>query len=294
MTISDDDRLKLSCLLEDLRNYIHANTPSRARRDALLMKARDAIYTLRKGKQQPSTSRCKECGGTGNAKVNPATEVPPGMLRIAQPDQVTEDGILFFQRGISGGGAVYGAHLKPEAYGAVLRKQVGPGQLMLADGVWWFKPVGITVPLLQALRAITSPADVWITDVTTHLLDYLLDQIADNGMSHEIADRIRREHLARIGAGPPDVTEQMVLPAADTSILRGLTRGTVLKLKLCEAEYVSITHAGPVDGKYSGWLTDLDGRSVINTDPRFDTPEEAEQHIRDILAAALDWREPTP
>ena len=49
-----------------------------------------------------------------------------------------------------------------------------------------------------------------------------------------------------------------------------------------------ITHAGPDDsGKYTGWITyppEQYCRPFLNTEAIFDSPELAEQHMRDLMA----------
>lgn len=72
--------------------------------------------------------------------------------------------------------------------------------------------------------------------------------------------------------------------------LAGLSFGTVLSLKHSEDEYVRVTHAGPAaNGKYLGWITTTEGRPVINTDAIFDTPQDAETHMRRVITAAREW-----
>jgi hypothetical protein len=80
---------------------------------------------------------------------------------------------------------------------------------------------------------------------------------------------------------------------SSTRLLAGLSMMTVINLKYSEDEYNNVTHAGPAaNGKYLGWITTLEGRPVINTEPIFDTPADAEAHMRRVIAAAREWENP--
>jgi len=76
-------------------------------------------------------------------------------------------------------------------------------------------------------------------------------------------------------------------------LLAGLTVLTIINLKYSEDEYICVTHAGPTsNGKYLGWITTLEGRPVVNSDPIFDTAGEAEKHMRKVVEAAREWVNP--
>ena len=62
-----------------------------------------------------------------------------GYLRIEQPYEIQENGVWFFQTGISGGGAVYGEHIHREKVERILLDKAGPGTLVVVDGVWYWK-----------------------------------------------------------------------------------------------------------------------------------------------------------
>lgn len=82
-------------------------------------------------------------------------------------------------------------------------------------------------------------------------------------------------------------------PVGSSALLAGLSVLTVINLKHSEDEYINVTHAGPAEnGKYLGWITTLEGRPVINTEPIFDTPADAEAHMRRVIAAAREWENP--
>lgn len=74
-------------------------------------------------------------------------------------------------------------------------------------------------------------------------------------------------------------------------ILEGLSISTLLNLKHSLDDKLHITHSGPAEnGKYSGWITNPKGQPIINTKPNFNSPEEAEEHIRKIVAATREWK----
>lgn len=75
--------------------------------------------------------------------------------------------------------------------------------------------------------------------------------------------------------------------SSSSDLLGGLSVMTVMNLKWAEDEDMVIAHGGPSkgNGKYCGWITNLDGRPVVNSDAIFDTPEEAEDHMRKVVAA---------
>jgi hypothetical protein len=78
-----------------------------------------------------------------------------------------------------------------------------------------------------------------------------------------------------------------------SALLAGLSVLTVINLKHSQDEYINVTHAGPAEnGKYLGWITTHEGRPVINTEPIFDTPADAEAHMRRVIAAAREWENP--
>ncbi len=80
---------------------------------------------------------------------------------------------------------------------------------------------------------------------------------------------------------------------ACTDWLAGLSVLTLINLKHSEDEYICITHGGPtLDGKYAGWITTLEGRPVVNSAPIFETPADAETHMRRIVEAARGWELP--
>lgn len=82
-------------------------------------------------------------------------------------------------------------------------------------------------------------------------------------------------------------------PVGSSALLAGLSVLTVINLKHSEDEYINVTHAGPAEnGKYLGWITTPEGRPVINTEPTFDTPADAEAHMRRVIAAAREWENP--
>ena len=79
-----------------------------------------------------------------------------------------------------------------------------------------------------------------------------------------------------------------------TALLAGLSFLTVLNLKHSEDEHICVTHSGPdKNGKYRGFITTIERRPVINTEPVFDTASDAESHMRLVISAAREW-EPAP
>jgi hypothetical protein len=76
-------------------------------------------------------------------------------------------------------------------------------------------------------------------------------------------------------------------------LLSGLSLITVINLKYSEDEYINVTHSGPANnGKYLGWITKIDGRPVISTEPIFGTSQDAEAHMRSVITAARKWDNP--
>lgn len=81
--------------------------------------------------------------------------------------------------------------------------------------------------------------------------------------------------------------------SSPSPLLAGLSVLSVLNLKHSDDEYINVTHGGPDEnGKYVGWITTIEGRPVINTGPRFDTPADAEAHMRLVIEAARKWESP--
>lgn len=77
---------------------------------------------------------------------------------------------------------------------------------------------------------------------------------------------------------------------SDASLLVRLSYITVINLKYSNDEDLNITHSGPhKNHKYSGWITTLYGRPVINTEPIFSTSLEAEGYMRRIIIAARKY-----
>lgn len=76
---------------------------------------------------------------------------------------------------------------------------------------------------------------------------------------------------------------------ASDVLLSGISRLTLIQLKHGEVgESIHVDFAGPTEeGKYCGWITAGEyHRPLLNTQPRFNTQYEAEQHMRDVIAAA--------
>ena len=80
----------------------------------------------------------------------------------------------------------------------------------------------------------------------------------------------------------------------NAALLAGLSVMTLLSLKHSKDECICITHGGPAvsNGKYVGWITTLEGRPVVNTEPIFDNPQDAEAHMHRVVSAARQWELP--
>lgn len=65
----------------------------------------------------------------------------------------------------------------------------------------------------------------------------------------------------------------------------GISKITAITIQ--ERNDLLVSYAGPADnGKYIGWITypsEQHCRPLINTEATFDTPELAEQHMRDLM-----------
>lgn len=84
-------------------------------------------------------------------------------------------------------------------------------------------------------------------------------------------------------------------PTDPNAILAGLSVITVISLKHSDDADMQITHAGPAEnGKYLGWIMTAEGRPFINTQAKFDTPADAEAHMRKVVEAARNWSNTAP
>lgn len=65
----------------------------------------------------------------------------------------------------------------------------------------------------------------------------------------------------------------------------GISMITAIVIK--ERDDLIVTHSGPEDGKYAGWITlppEQNCRPLLNTKHVFDSPELAESHMKDLMA----------
>lgn len=74
-----------------------------------------------------------------------------------------------------------------------------------------------------------------------------------------------------------------------TEILNGLGTMTAIAIKNRADTLEVAAKMDPAVGKARGFLLLDYGRILVNTDPEFATEADAESHMREVIAACVEW-----